>query len=396
MKRALPLLLFLFLTACSTSQARGNHDAPPPERGNDQPTPTQNLSQMLDQDDFDLPRALLLFSHEYETEMFGASADVPDPEAWSDRFERYTHELKRELLRDTSPRQRLLTLIDFVHGKLGLHFDSSDPYGHDPENLFFDRVINRRRGYCVTLSLAYVVFGQAAGLNVAGVRIPGHFAVMFVDGQGPDKVQALIESTASGAVLDELEVWSKYRFSVQSVEAGCYLTPLTDKQILGVLFNNLAGLTHLRGNDALALRRYNVSLELAPANPEALYNRALIQRGLEMPQPALKDLNEAIRLDPNFTLAFVARAGLLFEAGEIESGKRDLAVALRQRPEWPQPHMLDGTLAAKEGRFEDAQAAFERALDRDPKNKDAHGALAQMLRKLGKVEEAKKHEAMAK
>lgn len=397
MRRVLPLFLLLFLTACSTSQARGSNEAPPsPGKNTDSPASAENLSQMLDHDDFDLPRALLLFSQEYEAEMFGAQAELPDLEAWNERFERYTHELKRELVRDKSPREKLLTLIEFVHGKLGLRFDSDDPNGHSPENLFFDRVINRRRGYCVTLSLAYVVFGQAAGLNVAGVRLPGHFAVMFVDGQGPDKVQALVESTASGAILDELEVWSKYRFSVQSVEAGCYLTPLTDKQILGVLFNNLAGLTHLTGNDTLALRRYNVSLELAPANPEALYNRALIQRDLEMPQPALKDLNEAIRLDPNFTLAFIARAGVLFEAGETESGKRDLAVALRQRPEWPQPHMLDGTLAAKEGRFEDAKAAFERALERDPDNKDAHGALAQVLRKLGKEEEARKHEAMAR
>jgi regulator of sirC expression with transglutaminase-like and TPR domain len=395
MMRAIPLLLLLFLSACSTSQARDSI-SPGPRNGGSPEAAAESLEQMLARDNFDLPRALLLFGREHESEFFGQGTELPDIEAWTSRFERYTYELKRELLRDTSPRQRMLTLIEFVHGKLGLRFDADDPYGHSAENLFFDRVINRKRGYCVTLSLAYIVFGQAAGLNVAGVRIPGHFAVMFVDGQGPEKVQALIESTASGAQLDELEVWSKHRFSVQSVENGCYLTPLTDKQIMGVLYNNLAGLGHIAGNSNLALRRYNYALELMPNNPEALYNRALIQRGLEMPQPALKDLNEAIRLDPNFTLAFVARAGLLFEAGETESGKRDLAVALRQRPEWPQPHMLDGTLAAKEGRFEDALAAFERALERDPGNKDAHAALAQVLRKLGQEEKAREHERKAR
>lgn len=394
MKRALCVLLTLFLTACSTSQARGSHDIERQPGG--AATPDESLEQMLARDDFDLPRALLLFSREHQGEVFGPQAELPDTDSWLARFDRYAFELKRDLRRANSPRSRMLTLIEFVHEKLGLRFDSNDPNGHNPENLFFDRVITRKRGYCVTLSLAYILFGQAAGLNVAGVRIPGHFAVMFVDGQGPDKVQALIESTANGAQLDELEVWSKHRFSVQSVENGCYLTPLGDKQIFGVLYNNLAGLAHLQGNSNLALRRYNFSLELMPNNPEALYNRALVQRGLEMPQPALRDLNEAIRLDPNFTLAYVARAGLLFEAGEMESGKRDLNVALRQRPEWPQPHMLEATLAAREGRLEDAQAALERALARDPTNKDAHAAMAQVLRKLGKEEAARRHEALAR
>jgi regulator of sirC expression with transglutaminase-like and TPR domain len=350
---------------------------------------------MLAQEDFDLPRALLLFSREHRAEFAGAEAELPDVEAWLERFHKYAEELRRELRRAPSPRMRLLALIEFVHDKLGLRFDASDPNGYSHENLFFERVITRRTGYCVTLSLAYVIFGQAAGMNVAGVRLPGHFVVVFVDGEGREKVEALIEATAQGALLDELEVWAKYRFSVQSVEAGCYLRPLTDRQIIGVLYNNLAGLTHLKGNETLALERYNLSLELNANNPEALYNRALIHRNAGMSQPALKDLNAALRLDPNFTMALVARAGLLFEAGEIESGKKDLALALRQRPEWPEPHLLEGTLAAREGRLQDAKAAFERALERDPGNRDAHRALAQIERKLGNEEKAREHERKA-
>lgn len=384
----------LLLGACSTSQARAVRGTSAPDAPEASAPQAESLDQLLSQDDFDLPRSLLLFSQEYAAE-FG----VEPPEsvdAWQERFARYTSELKRDLKRDALPRARLLTLIEFVHGKLGLRFDSADMQGHDPQNLFFDNVITRRQGYCVTLSLAYIVFGQAAGLEVYGVRIPGHFAVQFKDFSGEEKFTALVESTAQGSLLDELEVWARHRFSAQSVEAGCYLTPLTDRQILAVMYNNLAGLTHLRGDSAKALERYNRSLELGPNNPEALYNRALIQRNLNLAQPALRDLNAAIRLDPNFTLALLARAGLLFEAGETEAGRQDLALALRQRPEWPQPHLLEGTLAASEGRLEDARAAFERALQRDPMSKDAHKALAQVERKLGNHQKAAEHEAAAR
>ncbi len=228
-----------------------------------------------------------------------------------------------------------------------------------------------------------------------GPTLMRHY-LQFKDFSGEEKFTALVESTAQGSLLDELEVSARHRFSAQSVEAGCYLTPLTDRQILAVMYNNLAGLTHLRGDSAKALDRYNRSLELGPNNPEALYNRALIQRNLNLAQPALRDLNAAIRLDPNFTLALLARAGLLFEAGETEAGRQDLALALRQRPEWPQPHLLEGTLAASEGRLEDARAAFERALQRDPMSKDAHKALAQVERKLGNHQKAAEHEAAAR
>ena len=160
----LPLMALwatLLLGACSTSQARAARGTSAPDAPEASAPQAESLDQLLSQDDFDLPRSLLLFSREYAAE-FG----VEPPEsvdAWQERFARYTSELKRDLKRDATPRARLLTLIEFVHGKLGLRFDSADMQGHDPQNLFFDNVITRRQGYCVTLSLAYIVFGQAAG-----------------------------------------------------------------------------------------------------------------------------------------------------------------------------------------------------------------------------------------
>ena len=61
MKRAIPLLLLLFLSACSTSQARGSV-SPEPRNGGPAEAPAESLEQMLARDNFDLPRALLLFS----------------------------------------------------------------------------------------------------------------------------------------------------------------------------------------------------------------------------------------------------------------------------------------------------------------------------------------------
>ncbi len=396
------LLLLVLLTGCAV-QGRGGHSGPPHGEppwarngGASASTVASTLEEMLRKDDFDLPRALLMFSARYADEFPQSRGTELDVESVLRRFDAYVQELRRSLRRDRSPRQRLLTLIEFVHSKLGLRFDASDPKGHNPQNLFFDQVINRRLGYCVTLSLAYVVFGQAAGLDVRGVRIPGHFAAQFAEGHGEEKYEALIESTTGGALLDPIQVWTKHRFSKQAVDAGIYLTPINNREIFSTLYNNLAGLTHLRGDDKLAVERYTRALELAPNHAEALYNRALVQRRLGQARPALRDLNEALRLDPNFTLGLVARSGVLWEAGEKTPAREDLAAAMRQRPEWPEPWLLDAAFAAQEGQLKEARASYLRALELDPKIAEAHRALARIARLLGDDKAAREHDEAAR
>lgn len=390
------LIAVTLLAGCASQQREPGGDQLPYQPAvTDVAEDARSLEQMLEQDDFDLPLALLLFSETYYPEFSGTRHEV-DVTAKLARFDEYTRQLRTELNRDNSPRQRVRTLIDFVHIKLGLRFDQNDSRGENPENLFFDRVLQRRYGYCVTLSLAYLVFGQAAGLDVAGMRIPGHFVVQYQDvepnGQ-PYKV--ILEATDFGDTRDETWYWSEHRFSATSVENRVYLTPLTDREIFGTLYNNLAGVTYVRGNTALAIERYDRALDLSPNNAESMYNRAVLQHTLGKDREALKDLNEALRLDPNFVLAMIARAGLLWEAGEREPARGDLANAKRLRKDWPQPWMLEGMFAYESGQLEEARQAFLKALEVDPKFKSAHLALAELERREGNDEAARKHEEAA-
>lgn len=350
------------------------------------------LEEMLERDDFDLARALLLFSEKYYPDFGGKVDHDVDIAAKLKRFDGYVEQLKLALNRDRSPRQRVRTLVDFIHAKLGLRFDSRDSGGEDPENLFFDRVLQRRYGYCVSLSMAYLVFGQAAGLDVKGLRIPGHFVVQYkdVDTDGTP-YDVILETTDFGDVRDELWYWSEHRFSATAVENGIYLTPLNDREIFGTLFNNLGGITYVRGNKNRAIEHYTRALELAPNNVECMYNRAIVLRSLARDQEALKDLNKSIRLEPNFTLAYIARSGVLWENGEREAAREDLLEAMRKRPEWPQPHMLDGMFLYDSGQVDAARQAFLKALELDPEYKSAHVALAELEQKAGNHAKAREH-----
>ena len=390
----MPVLAAVALVGCAT-QSRP-FSQPPIIDGNGHGPAAEDLSleQMLEQDDFDLPRALLLFSKKYYPEFASAKHDL-DVEATLRRFDTYLEGLTYSLRRERSPRRKLLLLIDFVHVKLGLRFDAGDKVGLNPENLFFDRVLNRRFGYCVTLSMAYLVFGQAAGLDVQGMRIPGHFVVRFRHGEGPHRYETIIETTDYGAQREETYYWQKHRFSIQSQQAGVYLSPINDREIFSTIYNNLAGLTHSRGNSELAVKRYTYALELAPNNAEALYNRAIVTRKLGRPQEALRDLNQALRLDPNFWLALLARSGLLWEAGEKEKADLDLTLAIRRWADKPAVHMLHGQFLMNEDRIKEARDAFLRALEVDETYLAAHEILAKVERSLGNESAARKHEEAA-
>ncbi|MHC4840025.1 MAG: tetratricopeptide repeat protein [Planctomycetota bacterium] len=352
----------------------------------------RDLDKLLKQKDFDLALGLLLFSEKYYGEFSGESSRNIDIEAKLVRFDQYIASLKNQLRRDSTPHERLSTLADFVHTKLGLRFDPGDQQGLNPDNLFFDVVLQRRYGYCVTLSLAYLVFGQAAGLDLSGVRYPGHFAVLYRDtGAGGVPYEVFIESTDFGRTRTETDFFVKYRFSVTSVENGVFQSALNDRQVFGTVYNNLAGLTYNAGKHDLAIKRYNRALELAPNNAEVMYNRAIVFRETSRPKDALTDLNKAIRLAPNFVLAYIARAGLLFENGEKEAAYADLNTAKRKKPNAPEVWMLEGAFYGREGEIEKARTAYHKCLELDPEYNSAHVALAELESKAGNREAALKH-----
>ncbi|MEJ7766145.1 MAG: transglutaminase-like domain-containing protein [Acidimicrobiales bacterium] len=60
-------------------------------------------------------------------------------------------------------------------GSLGLSGDT-DTYA-DPQNSYLDRVLDRRLGIPITLSVLAIVVGRRIGVELAGVGMPGHFLV---------------------------------------------------------------------------------------------------------------------------------------------------------------------------------------------------------------------------
>jgi regulator of sirC expression with transglutaminase-like and TPR domain len=70
------------------------------------------------------------------------------------------------------PLEALVEVLGRRHGYLG----EEDDYD-DPANSMLDIVLERRRGLPIVLSIVYVEVARRAGLQLAGVGLPGHYVV---------------------------------------------------------------------------------------------------------------------------------------------------------------------------------------------------------------------------
>src|SRR5436305_7055106 len=66
------------------------------------------------------------------------------------------------------------------------HFEGNESDYYDPRNSMLHRVLERRTGIPITLSIIYIEIGRRAGLLVEGIGLPGHFIVRASDGEGDD------------------------------------------------------------------------------------------------------------------------------------------------------------------------------------------------------------------
>lgn len=79
--------------------------------------------------------------------------------------------------------------------RLGLRGD--DRTYHDPANSYLDRVLDRRRGIPISLSVLLIEVGRRCGVRLEPVGMPGHFLV-----RDPESPDLLIDAFYGGRRLD--------------------------------------------------------------------------------------------------------------------------------------------------------------------------------------------------
>ena len=78
--------------------------------------------------------------------------------------------------------EQAFELADYMCTTWG--FSGNEDHYHDPNNSYLNRVIDRRLGIPISLSVVFLLLGQRLDLPVYGVNLPAHFLVKYVDDYG--------------------------------------------------------------------------------------------------------------------------------------------------------------------------------------------------------------------
>lgn len=145
-----------------------------------------------------------------------------------------------------------------LFAELGLHGDSRDFY--DPDNSFLHRVMARRVGIPITLSVLVMEVGLRAGIRLDGIGMPGYFLV------GIPAQDTYLDAFAGGTLLDEAGCETRFRESTGAgaeVVFGPALLPVVGPHaILSRMLANLAVIYEQRrsGGDLEWVARMRLAL----------------------------------------------------------------------------------------------------------------------------------------
>jgi len=153
-----------------------------------------------------------------------------------------------------------------------------------------NEVLDRKAGLPITLSILYMETARRAGLPVAGVGLPGHFVVRYLDAE-----RFLgVDPFGGGRRLTELDC----RALVHRVSGGRasyhpdYLKPARPFAVLTRLLRNLKGLYVTRASPAKALAVIEKMILLDPRDWTEIRDRGLVRYQLQQDAAALADLSQ--------------------------------------------------------------------------------------------------------
>src|SRR5438270_3859633 len=97
-----------------------------------------------------------------------------DVEAYLSELTGMAHEAKNYL--GGSIEARVFGLCRYLFHEMGFRGNVQDYY--DPRNSYLNEVLDRRTGLPITLAVVAMAIGRRAGLQIAGIGLPGHFVAM--------------------------------------------------------------------------------------------------------------------------------------------------------------------------------------------------------------------------
>lgn len=221
------------------------------------------------------------------------------PEMKSPEYTRLLEAWAGRLRRQTSPYSSagdvLRELNRMMFEEEGFKGDADNYY--DPQNSFLNRVLERKKGIPITLSLVYSEVGRLAGFPVHGIALPGHFIVGLFHEAGI----LYIDPFNQGEVLAERECRKmiEVRFGREAAADAGWRKPAGKKTILKRMLRNLKAIYHHSGHDLQTLEMIQWILAIDPDAAAELKQRGLLYEAMGNFASAVLDFKHYLEAAPS-------------------------------------------------------------------------------------------------
>jgi regulator of sirC expression with transglutaminase-like and TPR domain len=218
------------------------------------------------EEEIDLGMAALLIA-----KLDNPDVDVPGYLAEIDRL---ADELRKGLGKEqgAEKRRRFDRLVDWMCRENGFH-GSEDDY-QSKSNSYLNEVIDDREGLPITLSILCMELGRRLDVPVAGIPLPGHFVVQFIDEKNPT-AGTFVDVFDKGRRFDSAEAKKRFEAAAKREATAEDLRPATKKEIILRMLRNLIGVELDSGGKG-ALPYLNVLLALSPEEASERLSRAIV------------------------------------------------------------------------------------------------------------------------
>ncbi|MDZ7814749.1 MAG: tetratricopeptide repeat protein [Planctomycetota bacterium] len=142
------------------------------------------------------------------------------------------------------------------------------------------------------------------------------------------------------------------------------------------------------GRHEEAIKDYDEAIRLDPKYAAAYNNRGAANVKLGRHKDALSDYDEAIKLDPKYALAYRNRGNAKFELDRYEEAIKDYDEAIKLDPKYSSAYNNRGNAKLELGRHEEAIKDYDEAIKLDSKNAYAYNNRGAAKAALGRHEEA--------
>ncbi|MEX1327175.1 MAG: transglutaminase-like domain-containing protein [Desulfobacterales bacterium] len=216
-----------------------------------------------------------------------AKAVYPDlkESLYLERLDRMASRVKLDMTADAESEDIITKLNDVLFEQEKFRGNHENYY--DPDNSFLNRVLDRKTGIPITLSLIYIEVAGRLGLDVRGIGLPGHFITALYHASG----KIFIDPFNRGEILTVDECLEIIRTHMGDTFAPDlhWLQPISRKELLTRMLRNLKLIYARQDDDVMLFKMLHWILTLQPEAPAEIGERAMLYEAMGNPSRAARD-----------------------------------------------------------------------------------------------------------